>query len=251
MKSTKKTQVGKDKTYVLMSSSSPICFMLQSKNSKSSPLLYFDEETNENRALRYAKNQKSPFEDEQDGNAILEHVMFEDGSLHVPYTNPTLQKFLDIHPANGSLFKELDHEAIAKDEKDALLKEIDALVTAKGLEVSVAESILRVYAGANVDSMTTSEIKRDILIYAKKSPREFLEALEDPTLTLDNTVARSFTEGIFITKNNGRDIYYNLENNKLKLLTIPSGETAEQALSAFFLTPKGLEVMKMVESKLN
>ena len=48
------------------------------------PLLWFDEEKGENRALRYARNQKSPFEDEQDGNAIVEPVIFEDGFLRVP-----------------------------------------------------------------------------------------------------------------------------------------------------------------------
>jgi len=36
---------------------------------------------NENRPLRYARNQKSPFEDEQDGNVILEPIVFEDGML--------------------------------------------------------------------------------------------------------------------------------------------------------------------------
>ena len=45
--------------------------MLPTSNSRRSPLLWFDEERGENRALRYASNQKSPFEDEQDGNVVL------------------------------------------------------------------------------------------------------------------------------------------------------------------------------------
>ena len=46
--------------------------------------MYFDERQELNRALRYARNQKSPFEDEQDGNAIVEPIVFEDGFLSVP-----------------------------------------------------------------------------------------------------------------------------------------------------------------------
>ncbi len=53
--------------------------MLASRNSRRFPLLWFDEEKGEQRALRYARNQQSPFEDEQDGNAILEPIVFEDG----------------------------------------------------------------------------------------------------------------------------------------------------------------------------
>ena len=71
------------------------------------PLLYFDEETGINRPLRYARNQNSPFQDEQDDNAILEPIVFEDGFLFVPKTNQILQKFLALHPANGSIFVEI------------------------------------------------------------------------------------------------------------------------------------------------
>jgi hypothetical protein len=70
-----------DKHYKLKSQETPLAFMLPTKNSSRYPLMYFDEEQNVNRALRYARNQKSPFEDEQDGNAILEPIIFEDGFL--------------------------------------------------------------------------------------------------------------------------------------------------------------------------
>ena len=56
------------KTYRLKSEKAPLSFMIPTKSSRSYSLLYFDEEKNENRPLRYARNQKSPFEDEQDGN---------------------------------------------------------------------------------------------------------------------------------------------------------------------------------------
>jgi hypothetical protein len=79
--------------------------MLASRNTKRFPLLWYDEESNQNRPLRYAINQKSPFEDEQDGNAIVEAIIFENGFLAVPKQNPALQKFLYYHPMNGLVFE--------------------------------------------------------------------------------------------------------------------------------------------------
>jgi hypothetical protein len=60
-----------DKVYKLTRGAAPLSFMLPTKNSHRSPLMWFDGEKGINRALRYARNQKSPFEDEQDGNFIL------------------------------------------------------------------------------------------------------------------------------------------------------------------------------------
>ena len=87
-----------DKVYRLTRNNAPLSYIIPTRSTKSKQLLYFDEEKGINRPLRYARNQKSPFEDEQDGNAILEPVVFVDGFLQVPRTNPVLQKFLDLHP---------------------------------------------------------------------------------------------------------------------------------------------------------
>ena len=93
MKKTKKQPLV-DKFYKLKRDAAPLTYMLASRNSARYPLMWFDEEQNINRPLRYAKNQKSPFEDEQDGNAILEPILFEDGILHVPKNNQVLQQIL-------------------------------------------------------------------------------------------------------------------------------------------------------------
>ena len=99
-----------DKTYRLKREAAPLTFMLASHNTKRKPLLYFDEDSGTNRALRYARNQKSPFEDEQDGNAILEPVIFEDGMLHVPKNNQVLQEFLYYHPSRDSIYEEVNKD---------------------------------------------------------------------------------------------------------------------------------------------
>lgn len=239
----------KDRTYVLNGDATPISFMLASKHTQKNPLLYWDEVKQVNRELRYARNQKSPFVDEQDDHFILEHVTFIDGSLSVPKTNPVLQAFLTMHPGFGHTFFELDFEKMAKDEVTALNIEVDALIAAKGLAMDAAESVLRVMTNANVDKMTSDEIKRDILIYAKRNPEEFMEAIDDPQLKLYSTASKALSNGTFVLKNNNKDIYFNIGTNKKKLLTIPFGEEPVQAIVSFLITDDGIEVLKMLETK--
>ena len=89
-----------DKTYKLTKDKAPLSYTIPSRNTRRKSLLYFDEKTGVNTSLRYAKNQKSIFEDEQDGNVLLEPIVFEDGFLRVPKQNQILQEFLAYHPGN-------------------------------------------------------------------------------------------------------------------------------------------------------
>ena len=178
----KKNTTTVDKTYKLKSNATPISFTLPSRNTSRFPLLYFDEENNTNRALRYARNQKSPFEDEQDGNFILEPVIFDDGFLNVPRTNPVLQQFLHYHPMNGSVFLEVDKTVDAAKEVEDLNFEVDALIEARQLSIEQLEVVSRVMFQKDVTTVSTAELRRDVLIYAKKEPKSFLEILNDPLL---------------------------------------------------------------------
>ena len=121
----------KAKAYRLKGDKSPLSYMLSSRHSQRSPLLHFDEEQGNNRPLRYARNQKSPFEDEQDGNAILEPIVFEDGMLSVSKENQVLQKFLELHPSNGYVFEEINHERDAAVELEWVEFELEAQIEAK------------------------------------------------------------------------------------------------------------------------
>ena len=176
----KKNTTTVDKTYKLKSNATPISFTLPSRNTSRFPLLHFDEEQNINRPLRYARNQKSPFEDEQDGNFILEPVIFDDGFLNVPRTNPVLQQFLHYHPMNGSVFLEVDKTVDAAKEVEDLNFEVDALIEARQLSIEQLEVVSRVMFQKDVTTVSTAELRRDVLIYAKKEPRSFLEILNDP-----------------------------------------------------------------------
>jgi hypothetical protein len=211
-------------------------------------LLYFDGKTN--RALRYARNQRSPFEDEQDGNAILEPIIFEDGFLFVSKTNPVLQHFLSVHPGNGTLYVEVNKEKDAMEEVERLSAEVEALIKARELDIDMLETVARVMLGANVDKMTSAELKRDVLVYAKKNPIGFLDVLSDPMLKLQSTVAKFFDEGLLRTRNNGRDIYFNLTGNKSKMLTVPYGENPTFIVTSYLQSDEGIETFKLLERHL-
>ena len=193
-----------DKAYRLTREERPLSYMLASRHSARSPLLYFDEEQGLNRPLRYARNQKTPFEDEQDGNAILEPVVFEDGMLFVARENQILQKFLHYHPGNGKVFEEINKAHDAAIELEHVELEIDAQVLAKDLSTEKLISVCRILMGNQSNNMTIPELKRDILIYAKNYPEDFIDTVNDPMLQMQNEVHQFFDAGFLNLRNNNK-----------------------------------------------
>jgi len=175
----KKTVEYVDKQYKLLGQDAPLSFMLASRNSRRFPLLWFDEDKGEQRALRYARNQQSPFEDEQDGNAILEPIVFEDGFLTVPKSNQALQKFLDLHPAKDVKYSLVDKNKEASEVLEDLNLEADALIAARELSIDQIEAVTRVAFGTDPSTITSSELRRDILLFAKQNPAAFLQVVGD------------------------------------------------------------------------
>ena len=246
----KKNTTTVDKTYKLKSNATPISFTLPSRNTSRFPLLYFDEENNTNRALRYARNQKSPFEDEQDGNFILEPVIFDDGFLNVSRTNPVLQQFLHYHPMNGSVFVEVDKTVDAAKEVEDLNFEVDALIEARQLSIEQLEVVSRVMFQKDVTTVSTAELRRDVLIYAKKEPRSFLEILNDPLLKLQSNVQLFFAHNLLQFRNGQREVWFNTKSNKKKMMSIPFGEDPYETVALFLKSDEGIEVLKFLEISL-
>ncbi len=244
----KKQTVLKDRTYRLIGVTAPLSYSLNTRNTRRKPLLHFDGQFN--RALRYASNQQSAFEDDQDGNAILEPVVFSRGMLNVSRTNPILQEFLSLHPGNGLIFAEIDGEKDASVQVEDLDYELEAQIQARDLGIEMLETIGRVVLSLNVDKMSTSELKRDVRLYAKNDPQDFLDTLNDPMLKMQNLSSKLIDQKILILKNNGKDIYFNIKGNKTKVISVPFGQNAVYTLSSFFQTDDGIEVMTMLENKL-
>jgi len=246
-----KKQELKNRVYRLKRGAAPLSFMLPSKSSKRRPLLHFDEETGENREIRYATNQPSPFKDEQDGNAIVTPIIFESGLLTVRKENQALQKFLAYHPLNGKKFEEVDTAQDAAKEVELMNVEVDALIAAKEMSVEAMEGVGRVLLRGDVTKMSTAELKRDTLVYARNYPTEFLQALNDPALKLHSTIQKFFDERLLAYRNKNKDVYFNLPSNKKRLLTIPYGEDPLHVMSAYFKTDEGVDKLEYLEKQLD
>jgi hypothetical protein len=240
----------KDRYYRLRNELAPLSYTIATRNTRRYPLMWYDEEKNQNRALRYAVNQKSPFEDEQDGNPLIEPIIFERGFLFVPKTNPVLQEFLYYHPQNNVLFEEVDNERDAAREVEELTSEVDALIAAREMSIEQLETVGRVLFQRDTTKVTSAELKRDILIYARNYPKQFLDALEDPMLKLQSNVHIFFDKGLLGFRNGNKEVWYNTPTNKKKMLTVPYGEDPYVLVSLFLKSDEGIEALKMLEFHL-
>ena len=238
----------KDRYYYL-TGMSPLSYVLTSKSTPRKPLLWFDEDAGYNREIRYASNQKSCFVDEQDGNAILDHIVFEDGVLHVPKTNQPLQKLLSLyHPKKDYVYAERDDIAEAKEDLVDIETEMKALNTAMSIEIDQAEAILRVELGSSVDKMSSAELKRDLYLFARENPVLFLELVNDDNVQLRNLAIKASEMGIIRLSQDQRTFAWGSTDRKL--MTVPFDENPYSAFAAYLKTDEGVEIFKSIEKKL-
>jgi len=228
----------------------PLTLKIPSRHSARHPLLHYDDKKNEQRELRYATNQNSPFKDEQNGEVTLGHIVFKNGSLFVPKRNQVLQKILSLyHPLKNKIYRELDQVEIAKDDLFELELEIDALNAAKNIDIDQAEAIMRVEMGSKVSEMSSKELKRDLLLFAKNNPKLFLELANDDNVQLRNFAIRATEAHIIKLADDQRTFHW--ASNGRKLMTVPFDENPYSAMASFFKTDEGIQVFQSIEKKFS
>jgi hypothetical protein len=239
----------KDRTYYLATGKSPLLFTIPSRHSQRKPLLYFDKELGYARELRYATNQPTPLVDEQKGEVTLGRIAFRNGTLTVKKENVALQKLLSIyHPFKDRIYKELDPVQDSVNELDWIEYELEALTAAKSMDIDYAEAILRSEIGEKVATLSSSELKRDLMIFAKRNPILFMELANDDTIELRNVGAKAVEAGILKLSGDQRTFTYGDGNRKL--MTVPFDEHPYSALASFFKTDDGMEVYKTILKRL-
>jgi hypothetical protein len=249
-KNTKPKWEIKDRVYHLKGKNSPLTYTIPGKHSARFPLLWFDEEEGMQYELRYATNQNSPLVSEQKGQVTLGHIVFSDGSLYVPKEKQALQKLLSLyHPGLNKKYYEFNAEVVAKDELSDLEFEIEALNAALNLDIDIMEAILRVEVGSAVSKMSSKELKRDILLFAKRQPVLFLELANDENVQLRNMAVRAVEAGFIKLSQDQRT--FSWASNGRKLMTVPFDENPYSAMAAFFKTDEGVDVYRSVEKNLN
>jgi len=247
MSSTKeleKNWVIKDRVYKLNSDRVPIVKIIKSRN-----LYWFDEELGYEREIKLTTNQKTPFVDEFKGEARLDNIIFRDGFLSVPKNKQVMQKILSLyHPGKDNRYIEVDEVKIAENDLDYLEMEISALNAAKGMDVDQAEAVLRVELGSKVSSMSSKEIRRDVLLMARNNPEMFLELANDDNVNLRNIGIKATEANIIKLAADQRTFKWG--SNGRKLMTVPFDENPYSALAAWFKTDEGIEVFQSIEKRL-
>ena len=238
----------KDRYYHLLNGQSPLTTRINSKHSSRKPLMWFDEEKQYNRELRYATNMKSPFMDEQKGTATLGHIVFHNGVLMVPRDKQALQKLLSLyHPNRNKIYSERDEVVEAGNELDDLELQVEAMSMAINMDIDKAEAILRVELGSAVSKMSSKELKRDLLLFAKSDPILFLDLVNDENVELRNFGIRATEMGIISLAQDQRTFTW--ASNGRKLMNVPFDENPYSAMAAWFKTDEGVEVYKSIEKK--
>ena len=235
----------KDRQYYLRGNLSPLSYSIKSSN-----IYWFDEEKGYEREIKITSNQRTPFVDEMVGDQRLEHVIFRNGTLYVPKNKVILQKILSLyHPDKGRRFDEKDYQTEAATEVDILELEIEALNAAQSIDIDMAEAVMRVELGSKVSEMSSKELKRDLLLYAKRNPSLFLDLVNDENVMLRNFGIRATEMGILKLSQDQRTFSWG--SNDRKLMNVPFDEHPYSALAAWFKTDEGVEVYSQVEKRLN
>ena len=239
----------RDRVYYLKGNKSPLTLTIPGKHTKKHALLWFDEQQGKQREIRYATNQDSPLVDEQKGEVTMGHIIFRDGFLKVPKSKQNLQKLLSLyHPLKNKMYEEYSPVEEAKDELVDLEMEIDALNAARTIDIDHAEAILRVEKGSEVNSMSSKEIKRDLLLFAKNDPRLFIALANDENVQLRNFAIKAREAGIIKLSQDQRTFLWG--SNDRKLMNVPFDENPYSAFAAFLKTDEGVEIYKYIDKKL-
>jgi len=235
----------KDRLYYLKGGKQPL-----SRSIKSANIYYFDEEKGYERELKYCQNQRTPFVDKMQGDQRLEHIVFRSGSLFVPKEQTTLQKLLSLyHPDKDKLYYEFKPAAIAEEQIDVLEQQVEALVAAKNVDIDMAEAIMRAEKGSEVSKLSSKELRRDLLIFARNNPKLFLELADDENVMLRNFGIKAVEEGILRLSSDQRNFLWG--SNGRKLMVIPFDEHPYTALAHWFKTDEGMEIYSNIEKRLN
>jgi hypothetical protein len=96
--------------------------------------------------------------------------------------------------------------------------------------------------------LSSKELKRDLLLFARQNPRLFIDLANDENVILRNFGINAVDSGIINLASDQRTFTW--ATNGRKLMTVPFDENPYSALAAWFKTDEGLEVYRSIDKKL-
>ena len=151
--------------------------------------------------------------------------------MKVPKEQQNLQKLLSIyHPLKGRIYEEFSAVEVAEDELDVLDLQIDALNAARHMDIDQAEAILRVEKGSQVNTMSSKELKRDLLLFARNNPALFINLANDENVVCYVILQLEHQEaGIINLSQDQRTFTWG--SNDRKLMNVPFDENPYLSIS--------------------
>ena len=119
---------------------------------------------------------------------------------------------------------------------------------ARDMDIDTAEAIMRTELGSEVNTMSSKEIKRDVMVFANNNPELFIELANDENVQLRNFGIVAVEKAIIDLSQDQRT--FSWASNGRKLMNVPFDENPYSALAAWFKTDEGVEVYKSIDKKL-
>jgi hypothetical protein len=205
----------------------------------------YDEANDTVREIRYCPNEPSIYVDEQSENAVKQSVAFRDGRLFVPKEKPNLRKFLEIHPQNGPIFKEVNKRRDAEQELQKEFLLTDAIAKVRDTDINDLLPVA-IYFGVNINA-PVSEIRYNLLNIAKRKTQDFLQSFDSPQVMARSTVQQAKEYQIINVKSNG--VFWFDSNNLI--VSVPVGQEPIDVMTRFCLTEKGAATLSNLEERLD
>ena len=211
-------------------------------------LTVYDPESDMVRGIRYCPQEHSVYRDEQSAGSLVGHVVFRNKMLLVQRDKPNLIKYLDLHPGNadngGSQFRKVESEKNTEKEVEQEFLINDAVSIVKSRPI---DELLPMAMSLNIDTNQSNiEIKRELVLQAKKNPQKFLDTLNNPLVNARSAVMQSFDFNIL--KNTGGAIVWH-DTGKM-IVAVPVGQSHIEVLTRFVMTDQGASVLSEIERQL-
>ena len=213
-----------------------------------SGITVFDKDSSTVREIRYCANEHSVWKDEQSERSVKSPIIFRMGRLFVNREQPNLKAYLDLHPENkangGSTFELVDN--VKKVEVDIAEEFLvnDAVSMLRTKELDELLSVALAY-GMDIDR-PIAEVKHDLLIKAKKSPKTFIESFDNPVVTMKSKIRQAVSYQIIKADN---DAVKWFDTNKI-IVSVPAGQDPVDVFVRYCMTEAASPVVAEIERQL-
>lgn len=215
---------------------------------KAGPVSVYDESTDSVRSIRYIPREDTIFTEEQTSKPVKQPIMFENGRLWVRKNQPNLKRFLDMHPGNeangGNIFRKVNLEKSAQKDLSQEFEAMDAIMLLREKPLGDILAVATAFA-VNTDR-PVDEIKHDLMQFAKRNPKTFIEAFDNPVVEAKAKIRKAMDMGII---NHSKGHVKWTDTNK-HIIAVPVGQDAVDVFTRFCMTETGSVVLSEIERQL-